>query len=826
MSKKYLTEHIYYDDVADTLLMDNTVLPLSGRGKELFLYLLNKEGTVATHEELKEKIWKSSSTDNNTVSKTIGRLREKLGDKDEKILKKIPKEGYQLIILREEKDPAEPDYQLLPHRLTDFTGILLTDQQVIYRKIEQNTIIKALKKEGNQAILLHGLGGVGKTSLARLVFSSLIDEYNCVGWINYQGDLKSSLLSSLAIDTDISDNNSQQKWIYLSRLLRNNKQKKLFVIDNTDPLTENDQNPQTDRTLQDITSWRNTDIILTSRLSDILLYTPYPVNSLKEAHCIRLFYHYNHEAAAEQTQNESAVKRLVKLAHYNTFVIELLAKSSYYEESLDEFCNKLESAGFSSSDAQVSTLHDNIRGTLSQQLENLFRMKDRNPVERLILWDFQALPENQGVSQTILRNWLGYTIPEIDPLVKEGWISYKNKTFSIHPLVRQAFQTSESQTHEYWNQKQQLLKKKSRQSLIHLLKNREFFSKDDSYKTRNEKLIFADALTHTCIQMDVEDMLYIADYARENHFRTIAFRFYESAYERVKDEIEQLLNETASSDSCHKKYDLHTIDLYWRCTYYYGYLLSYTQKYLPQAEELLSKSLQILKQTNTFAQNFNMSRSYSHLGYVRSFDPMKIFLALEDFRNAISLVSRGLGTIYQQSPQTRHYYAWCIDDYGSFCAINYDTLRSQTRPDEFSDMIKLAENYLREALFIREEAAQFSNNPFSKEVAWTCVNLARLLGKININLFEAEIYIKQALKIYEYLCEKTPLLHNGDTARAYTVYAQILENKPERYGDAMKFYQKALALNMELEKYTPDTYTIEIQNIKSAIDNLLCRNVI
>ena len=33
-------------------------------------------------------------------------------------------------------------------------------------------------------------------------------------------------------------------------------------------------------------------------------------------------------------------------------------------------------------------------------------------------------------------------------------------------------------------------------------------------------------------------------------------------------------------------------------------------------------------------------------------------------------------------------------------------------------MIKVAEDYLREALLIREEAAQFSNNPYSIEVAW------------------------------------------------------------------------------------------------------------
>ena len=82
------------------------------------------------------------------------------------------------------------------------------------------------------------MGGCGKTSIARMVYSHLKDYYDCCGWINYSGNLKQSMIDSIVLD-EYSDEtmieyDSQKKWQMLRRKLTNSKQTKLFVIDNVD----------------------------------------------------------------------------------------------------------------------------------------------------------------------------------------------------------------------------------------------------------------------------------------------------------------------------------------------------------------------------------------------------------------------------------------------------------------------------------------------------------------------------------------------------------------------------------------------------------------
>lgn len=48
------------------------------------------------------------------------------------------------------------------------------------------------------------MGGCGKTSIARMVYSHLKSNYDCYGWINYSENLKQSMIDSIVLD-DYSD---------------------------------------------------------------------------------------------------------------------------------------------------------------------------------------------------------------------------------------------------------------------------------------------------------------------------------------------------------------------------------------------------------------------------------------------------------------------------------------------------------------------------------------------------------------------------------------------------------------------------------------------
>ncbi len=879
MANIYLTKDVYYNEENSCVYKNGCSIPMKGNNKKLLLYLL-KADAPASAQELMEKLW-DGHCNPDTPRQNITRLRKAINDTEFELIQE--RNGCYFIA---KSQPFSPEVRL-PKTLTKSFIMNTTSQEVLSRKNERAEITDYLKEPGNRAILLHGFGGIGKTSVARLVYSWVQEKYDCTGWVDYQSNLIDSLLSCLEtgdyMDVSMDNAKPEDKWRHISKIFRNNSQKKLFIIDNVDTNAQNNQNPLVDMTLKEITAWKNTDVIITSRFSKLEPYNSYEITPLGNegncSNCRELFYHYNSTAAQNRENNASAVNRLVQLAGYNSLVIELLAKiSECYYDDLDAYSKELKAKGFAFPEMSVETSHNKYRmDTATHQLMKLFDPNRRNSVEQCILWYFHTLPEGEKITRKVLNDWLGYTPAEINPLVKEGWISLTDGLYYMHPLIRQSMQTTEEKWIEYWKQNEAFFAQSHREYIIKQLRQQTFFEKADSFQVIRDKLTFADALTRSCLQMDVEDILYIADCARKHSIRTMGVKYYGLAYERIKNELVDsgfLKDFSLSYVPLHslfsmedyEAYDSYYLDraeLYWKCSYYYGYMLSYTQNMFASAETLIMQSLYISQRVFPKISSFKLSRSYSHLGYIHSFDPDKVPQALKEFAHAISSTGLDFDHIYSNTPESMHHFAWCIDDYGSFCAMNYDKLLTLQAPEEFSNTIDLAERYLREALSIRkylaklakltdvseysktirkhafhmgsygkkdEESVELQNiqkqikncvdNMDSTEVAWTCVNLARLLGKKNKQSAEAESLLEKAIEMYEIWDERTPKLHYSSMARAYVAYGQILENQPERYDDAMEIYSRALALNAALENDSPGTYTKEIQDIESALETL------
>ena len=360
-----------------------------------------------------------------------------------------------------------------PRKLTDYTVIGATPKNVLFRDSEYADIINTMHSEVN-SILLHGMGGCGKTSLARLIYCTTKDDYDCFGWINYSKNLKYSLMSSMKslITTDRSndENNPQKKWQEIENLLTNRNISKLIVIDNID-FIDGIQNPIEDTYLFDISSWSNSKVIATSRLSNIdgfdeFFEVPNLGNSKDYKNCIDLFYYYNSKAQSKRNENEAYVSELCRMSNYNTLMIELLAKSSFYHYSnLKEFVLKLQNTGFYCiDDVPIFTAHTHTAiGTsshitfqepLSEQLIKLFNLNNRTNLEQQILWELSCLPANEKISATELKDWFGYGLSNVDQLVREGWISFEDTWFNVHPLIRDSvmcyYNSQENIRNLYW----------------------------------------------------------------------------------------------------------------------------------------------------------------------------------------------------------------------------------------------------------------------------------------------------------------------------------------------------------------------------------------
>lgn len=756
----------------------------------------------------------------------------------------------------------------LPHELTETTFISASGQSVLFRDFECNQIIESLKE--NRGIVLSGMGGSGKTSIARLVYSVVKNEYDCCGWINYNGNLMQCMLAALRLDDffdeKMADGDIKKKWKQVLKIFANNKQSKLFVIDNVDYI-EGIQSPSMDTELAAISGWDNIKVIITSRLPKISGYdNTIKVNNLGDQtncdKCIELFYHYNPEAAEYRDVNYETVKKLCELAGYNTMVIELVAKDSRYDyQTLDEYYFRLVRAGFKYADeVPIETDHDykllemrNEDGTVNHhyydrgnetaasQLVKLFNTRSRSIVEQQILWDFHCLPEAERVSREELRNWLGYSIKEINSLKEEGWIKYENGFFNMHPLINQAISCTEEKWEEYWKTGEERRRNEKIPSIISMLKKHLWFEQKDGFTESVRKIRFADYLSYEGRFLIPEDLLYIADYARKRGVRDVGQKYYKICYDKLYDRMIEAgwLSEKKQPDEVSTEV-LAMAKQFWKCTYFYGYMLSYTRSGLDEAETYLALSSKVIQQIGEYLPEEERYKfegmSLDHYGYVKSNNNKNqlniVVNACMLYRLAI-LYRKRLTELY---PENLSYYkdlAWSLDNLGTLFAVadranltgekgtNKDLVLSDKNfqcsyEDEYSFFMNSenkAEGYLQAALEMRRKVAAEKGDKNSTEVAWTCCNIASLLIHYPERYEDAEKLLCEALTIYEELNKEYPGQHAASSARTYTTYGRLLAKWKGRRKEAQEAYKKSIEINSALEHDYPGVYIRELEEV-------------
>ena len=724
-----------------------------------------------------------------------------------------------------------------------------TVDDVLFRDHDYKKITNLLQSSSNN-ILINGIGGCGKTSIARVIYSNLKDNYDCYGWINYTYDIKHSFLSSLHIDdrsyTATTTVGIQERWYHLLNALSTSSQTKLFIIDNVDSV-DNIQNPITDKELHNISNLPNTTIIITSRLPYIPGFSKvYTLKNLGDDSncdiCIELFYSFNKYASQHRERNEGIIRKLCKLAGYNTLVIELLAKGcNYYIDSLEEYYEHLCNNHFQIPyEYTVLTSHDYNEivtnspnksyysignETIASQLYKLFNISTRRTIEQLVLWDFHYLPENFKVSKEELKTLMGFQISDIDNLVKEGWIKYQDDYFSLHPLIRQAIYCSPQTWEHYWKKKQKYVYEGIISTpLLNMIKNNIFFSDSDGYEEDIRKIEFANYLSYYGKCLGINEWLYIADHSRKKGLVDTSMHYYDIIYKELHDRCSQT-----------ELLDKNTMYIFWKSTYYYGYLSSYTKSNYHKAETYLRESLNIAEKI--YCQNsYNdlhlqmIAASLDHLGYILSTSNVNNIRNITETEYILSEATelrKLLCEAHQYNFRLLHDYAWSLDNLGAFFASlnieNITFIKNPVKNDieylsrkEIIELYNSSDNILQEALEIRNALAKARYEHNSTEVAWTCFNLASL--HINIkNYTTAEVYIKQALGIYRRINQLCPRLMASDEAKTLVLYAKLLSHVNKNDNRITDNLNKALSLYLSLDNASD--YSKEIDIVKHLVSS-------
>ncbi|MEO9943847.1 tetratricopeptide repeat protein [Paraglaciecola sp.] len=325
-----------------------------------------------------------------------------------------------------------------PKPLTSSIPILSSLDNVIGRD-NALTELQCQFQYESQLILVHGVGGVGKTCLAQAYATKFWDDYQHVVWVTQVSDFvtdfvfSDGLLENLNI-TKVEQTPEKLLVSAVNALNRLDKNVNLLVIDNAD---------------DSLAKWKtmlpksNWHILVTSRM-ELEGFTYKELGFLEPKNAVQLFQvHFSRNYLSTKE-----IEELVKIVDYHTLVIEILASTAH---SLRLPFEQLQKA---LSDDIVGKVPKNREGNKHVSTENIkrylnavFLLDEPTEVQRWLLVQFVYLPpefHTFSLLEKLIKPGLDDNSnifnENLDNLKKRGWLIENSETdsYKMHTVIAES----------------------------------------------------------------------------------------------------------------------------------------------------------------------------------------------------------------------------------------------------------------------------------------------------------------------------------------------------------------------------------------------------
>ena len=293
-----------------------------------------------------------------------------------------------------------------------------------------------VKLQQSPVLFLHGIGGIGKSELAKQYAKKYGSEYDTIIFAPFLTDIVSLIASdncvqinnfSKGIDEKV-EKYYDRKLCTIKELISNNKNRILLVVDNFDT--------SEDCHLKDIVDI-GCQVIITTRVDFSDVYAQMDLNTIPNPFAI--FNEYYKKPLSDTERD--IVNGIIDIVCGHTMTVELLAKQMMAGRiSPDKMLNKLKSGGISDSGKEkVRSAKD---GNLTMQstfnhIQFLFNLSGLDENEIYVLANLSLVPHT-GISAELFSEWCELdNFDIINSLAMEGWIRWdKDKdSISLHPVV-------------------------------------------------------------------------------------------------------------------------------------------------------------------------------------------------------------------------------------------------------------------------------------------------------------------------------------------------------------------------------------------------------
>lgn len=320
-----------------------------------------------------------------------------------------------------------PDPELkLTGRMPQIRDIFEGRQELI-KKIH-NTF-----SNGRTAIFLEGIGGIGKSELAKQYAVAYKDFYDTVVFAAYQDSLCSLLCNDeiVHIENLRPRESDEQPRTYFDRKLKAlrtlGNERVLLIIDGFDV----DQDADLPALLEG-----NYRVLITTRNSHPG-FTTINVNAISDEAVLLQIFEKNYGSSLN-SDDRDFLPEIFQMVEHHTYTIELVAKQMAASFLTAAEMLQLLKERQINEEIVEKVEGRNSRNSLFGHLCSLFNMSDLGEEEKQIMRVI-SLTGNNGIPAKKLKEWAGLSSFEIvNQLINKSWLRRETgNKLSMHPLIRE-----------------------------------------------------------------------------------------------------------------------------------------------------------------------------------------------------------------------------------------------------------------------------------------------------------------------------------------------------------------------------------------------------